>query len=95
MRFFVIGTRGEVLNELPPEFLQDELKCAARLWKDDFIREIYNRTDGKGGVFVVEAESEEEVVEKLGTLPMVQKGILTLEVYGAKVWRAIEAIADG
>ncbi len=95
MRFFVIGTRGEVLDELTPEFLQYELKCAAKLWKDDFIREIYNRTDGKGGVFVVEAESEEEVLEKLGTLPMVQEGILTLEVYGAKVWRAIEAIADG
>ncbi len=95
MRFFVIGTQAEVLDQLTPEFLRHELKCAANLWKDDFIRVIYNRTDGKGGVFVVEADSEEEVREKLGSLPMVREGILTLDVYGAKVWRAIEAIADG
>lgn len=95
MRFFVIGTQAEVLDQLTPEFLRYELKCAANLWKDDFIRVIYNRTDGKGGVFVVEADSEEEVREKLGSLPMVREGILTLDVYGAKVWRAIEAIADG
>jgi len=41
---------------------------------------------------VVEAGSETEVKEKLGTLPLVQKGLVSLEVHGTKLWRVLEAM---
>ena len=94
MRFFVIATRSQSASpdELTSELLDSEAKRALRLWADDFIRELYGRTDGKGAIMVVEASSETEVKEKLGTLPMVQKGLLSLEVYGTKLWRVLEAM---
>ena len=95
MRFFVIATRNQTAlpDEFTAELLDFEGKTALKLLAEDFIREIYNRTDGKGGVIVVEADSESEVKERLGTLPMVQKGLLSLEIYGTKVWRVFEAMA--
>ena len=95
MRFFVIATRNQSASpdEFTPELLDSEGKRALKLLADDFIREIYSRIDGKGGVIVVEAASESEVKEKLGTLPMVRKGLLSLEIYGAKLWRVFEVMA--
>ncbi len=95
MRFFVIATRSQTASPdvFTPELLNSEGKRALKLLADDFIREIYNRTDSKGGVIVVEAASESEVKEKLGTLPMVQAGLLSLEIYGTKLWRVFEAMA--
>ncbi len=87
MRFFIIATRSQTAtpDEFTAELLHSEGKSALKLLADDFIREIYSRTDSKGGVIVVEAASENEVKEKLGTLPMVQKGLLSLEIYGTKL----------
>ena len=94
MRFFVIATRNPSVSpdEFTLELSDSEGKRALKLLADDFIREIYGRTDGKGGVIVVEAASENEVKEKLGTLPMVRKGLLSLEIYGVKLWRVFEAM---
>ena len=94
MRFFVIATRKKTLEHLTPNFLKAEIKAAAKLWADDIIREIYNRTDGMGGIIIVEAESEEEVRNSLSTMPMVENGILKLDIYGAKAWRAIDDLAS-
>ena len=95
MRFFVVATRNPAT---PPdklsELLEAEGKQALKLMAEDFIREIYNRTDGTGGIIVVEATSESEVQEKLGTLPMVNMGALTLEIHGVKLWRVFEAMAN-
>ena len=95
MRFFVIVTRNQTASpdEFTTELLQFEGKRALKLLADDFIREIYSRTDGKGGVIVVEAASESEVKEKLGKLPMVHKGLLSLEIHGTKLWRVFEDMA--
>jgi len=48
MKFFVIATRSQSAspNEFTPELLESETKRALRLWADDFIRELYGRTDG-------------------------------------------------
>ena len=95
MRFFVIATRSQSLDECTPELLNAEAKAAAKLWAEDFIREIYNRTDGMGGIIVVEARDEDEVRGRLTAMPMVERGFLTLEVYGAKAWRVIDDVASG
>ena len=96
MRFVVIAARSQTASpdELTPELLEAEGKQALKLMAEDFIREIYNRTDGTGGVIVVEAEDEEEVAERLGTLPMVQRGLLSLDIHGVKLWRVFEALAN-
>ncbi len=96
MRFFVIATRSpnSSSSQLTDDLLESEGKQALKLMAEDFIREIYNRTDGTGGVIVVEATSENEVKERLGTLPMVQKGLLSLEIHGVKLWRVFEAMAN-
>lgn len=95
MKFFVIATRSETASpdEFTPELLKAESKTAMKLWADDFVRELYSRTDGKGAILVVEAADEDEVRAKLGTLPLAQKGLLTAEIYGTKVYRAIAAMA--
>ena len=96
MRFFVVATRNPATpsEELTSELLKTEGKQALKLMAEDFIREIYNRTNGTGGIIVVEAASENEVQEKLGTLPMVQMGALTLEIHGVKLWRVFEEMAN-
>ncbi len=96
MRFFVIATRNPNASpeELTEDLLESEGKQALKLMSEDFIREIYNRTDGAGGIIVVEAASEDEVKERLGTLPMVQRGLLSLEIHGVKLWRVFEAMAN-
>ena len=97
MRFFVIATRSPkaTADQLTENLLKKEGKQALKLMTEDFIREIYNRTDGTGGVIVVEAASEDEVRERLGTLPMVQAGLLSLEIHGVRLWRVFEAMATG
>ena len=96
MRFVIVATRSETASpdEFTPEILQAESKTAFKLMADDFLRELYSRTDGKGAILVVEAASEDEVKEKLGTLPLAQKNLLSAEIYGIKAYRAIAAMAD-
>lgn len=96
MKFIIVGTRSETASpdEFTPELLQSESKTAMKLWADDFIRELYSRTDGKGAVLIVEAADEDEVKAKLGTLPLAQKGLLTAEIYGVTAYRAIAAMAE-
>ncbi len=79
MRFIIVATRSETASadEFTPELLKAESKTAMKLWADDFIRELYSRTDGKGAVLIVEAADEDEVKAKLGTLPLAQKGLLS------------------
>ncbi len=93
MRFFVIATRDRSLDDCTPDFLAAEAKAAAKLWAEDFIREIYNRADGMGGIIVVEAKDEDEVRDRMQSMPMVKRGYLKLDVYGAKAWRVIDDVA--
>jgi hypothetical protein len=83
------------LEDCTPEFLAAEAKAAAKLWAEDFIREIYNRSDGMGGIIVVEAKDEDEVRGRMGSMPMVANGYLRLDVYGARAWRVIDDVAAG
>lgn len=97
MRFVVIAHRNQDADpsEFTPELMQEEARMALGMVAEDFIREIYSRTDGKGAVIVAEADSEDEVERRLGELPLAKKGLLTADIYGIKVYRAIEAMAKG
>lgn len=97
MRFVVIAHRNPDADpsEFKPELMEAEAKTALGMLAEDFAREIYSRTDGKGAVLIVEADSEDEVKKRLAELPLAKAGLLTADVYGIKVYRAIEAMAKG
>lgn len=96
MRFVIIATRSESAppDAFSPEILKAESKRAMQLWADDFIRELYSRTDGKGAVLVVEADDEDAAKAKLATLPLMEAGLLSMEVYGIKAYRVIAQMAE-
>jgi len=95
MRFVVIAHRNESAgaDQFTPELMQAEAKTALGMWAEDFIRELYSRTDGKGAVLVIEAASEEEARERIGRLPLAEKGLLSFDIYGIKSYRVIDAMA--
>lgn len=95
MRFVVIAHRNQDADpsEFKPELMEAEAKMVLGMVVEDFVREIYSRTDGNGAVIIVEAQSDEEVKKRLAELPLAKAGLLTAEVYGIKVYRAIEAMA--
>ncbi len=95
MKFVIIATRNPEADpsEFTPEVLEAEAKMALGFMAEDFVRELYSRTDGRGAVIVVEAEDEAAVEKKLGQLPLAVKGLLIAEIYGVKTYRAIAAMA--
>ncbi len=95
MKIVIIANRSE--SYAPEDFaphLPAEAKKALQLVADDFIREIYSRADGKGAVLVVEADSGDAALARLGELPLVQKGMLDFEVYPVVPYRGIVAAAE-
>jgi hypothetical protein len=61
--------------------LEAEVKAAWKLYKEGTVREMYNCLDRRlGVVFVLECGSVDEVREKLGELPFVQKKFIDFEV---------------
>ena len=56
---------------------------ARRVWelhKDGVFREIYFRRDHPGAVVILECASLEEARQALGTLPMVEGGLLDFDI---------------
>lgn len=95
MKIFVIATRStkHSAEEFAP-LMAPEAKTAMKMWAGDFIRELYARKDGKGAVIVVEAASEDEARQKLSQLPLVQKGMLSLDIFPVGPYRAITQMAE-
>mgnify|MGYP001412918402 FL=1 len=90
MKIFVVATRNQ---DRPAEdfapLMDPEADFALKLYKEGFIREIYSRTDGKGALVVVEADNEEEAVNKLSDLPLAKAGLLSFDIYGTTAYRGI------
>jgi|TARA_B110000914_G_scaffold50991_1_gene43804 hypothetical protein len=90
MKIFVVATRNE---DRPAEdfapLMDPEADYALKLYKEEFVREIYSRTDGKGALVVVEAINEEKALEILSNLPLAKAGLLSFEVYGTTAYRGI------
>ena len=90
MKIFVVATRNE---DRPAEdfapLMDPEADYALKLYKEEFVREIYSRTDGKGALVVVDAINEEKALEILSNLPLAKAGLLSFEVYGTTAYRGI------
>ena len=92
MKVVVVATRKA--DAKPEEFapyLADEANHALRMYRDEIVREIYNRTDGKGAIVVLECKDEEEAKRLVGELPLAKAGLLSFEIYGTKPYRGIVA----
>jgi muconolactone delta-isomerase len=61
-------------------YLEAEIQQAQVLYAEGFIRQIWHRKDVAGACILVEADSEEQVREKLNTLPLMQKGMLAVSI---------------
>ena len=64
--------------------LKDEAKRAYQLHLDGIFREIYFRGDKPLAVIVLECDSIEKANEALGSLPLVQAGLIRFEVFPLK-----------
>jgi hypothetical protein len=56
--------------------IADEVHRVRELYADSFIRQIWHRGDTPGGCLIIEAGTEEEARERLGTLPLVAAGMV-------------------
>jgi hypothetical protein len=59
--------------------------------RDEVVREIYSRTDGKGAILVLECDDEAHANRLVGELPLAKAGLLNFEIYGTKPYRGIVA----
>ena len=90
MKNIVVATRHpEKPDEDFAPLMDPEADYALKLYKEGFIREIYSRTDGKGALCVVEAENEDNALDKLSNLPLAKAGLLSFDIYGTTAYRGI------
>ncbi|MET4807017.1 hypothetical protein [Limibacillus sp. MBR-115] len=94
MKIIVIATRADRPAEEFQPLLGPESKKALSLMAEDFVREIYSRSDGRGAVMVCEAASEDEARQRLSELPLAQKNLLTFEFYPVAPYRGIVNAAN-
>lgn len=90
MKVVAIATRKQ--DAKPEDFaphLDAEANAALSLYRDEFIREIYSRTDGKGAIVVLECNDVAHAERVLAQLPMIKAGLLSVEIYGVKPYRGI------
>ena len=88
MKFFVIGKRKENIKpEQFAEYLDLEAELAIKLFREEFIRELYSIKGGKGACMIVEANSEEEILIKLSDLPFVKNNYLDIDIIEVKPYR--------
>lgn len=88
MKIVAVAHRAQ--DRAPEDFephLEAEVRQALKLFANESVREIYSRTDGKGAILVLEAKDEDEARTILGTLPLVELGLLELEIYGTRPYR--------
>jgi hypothetical protein len=81
MKFLALEheTPGTMAEQFRPH-LKAEAARAWELYQADVIRELYFRADEHSAVLVLECASMDEARVALGTLPLVQAGLITFEV---------------
>ncbi len=92
MKVVVVATRKA--SAKPEEFapyLEEEANHALRMYRDEIVREIYNRTDGKGAILVMECDDVAHAERLFAELPLAKAGLLDAEFYGTKPYRGIVA----
>ena len=88
MKFFVIGKRKDNIEvEKFSKYADEEARMAIQLFKDEFIRELYSIKEGKGACMIVEADTEEQITDKLSKLPFVKNNYLDIQIFEVKPYR--------
>jgi muconolactone delta-isomerase len=83
------GTREE---DFTADLLKEEALRAWQLHRSGGIRELYFRTDRHAAVLVLECDSTEQARTLLSTLPLVQKGLIDLEVIPLMAYPGFERL---
>ena len=92
MKVIVVATRKQ--DAKPEEFaphLESEANAALTLYRDEYVREIYSREDGKGAIVVFECDDVAHAQRLFQQLPLAKAGLLSAEFYGTKPYRGIVA----
>ncbi len=79
----ILALERETPGTTPEQFAPHLKAEAAHVWelyKSGRIREMYFRRDRKEAVLVLECADAEEAHQILGTLPLVQAGLIRFEV---------------
>lgn len=90
MKVIVIATRKA--DAAPEDFaphLDAEANHALGLYRDEVVREIYSRTDGKGAIVVLECDDEAHAARIMNELPLAKVGLLSFEIFGTAPYRGI------
>ena len=90
MKIIVIATRKA--DAAPEDFaphLDAEANHALGLYRDEVVREIYSRADGKGAIVVLECDDEAHAARIMNDLPLAKVGLLSFEIYGTAPYRGI------
>jgi muconolactone delta-isomerase len=59
--------------------LPGELQRVRELYADGFIRQIWSRSDHPGSAILVEAGTDEELEERMNTLPLAKAGMVKID----------------
>jgi muconolactone delta-isomerase len=88
MQFMTVARRRtEAFSDDAFNALVDaEVQQARTLYAEGFIRQLWHRGDVRGVCILVEAQSEDEVRERLNTLPLYAAGMIEFSVIPLKPW---------
>lgn len=94
----VLALEQEAGRIRPEEYLPHLKAEARRIWElqqGGSLREIYFRQDQSTAVLVLECDSTAEAQTILGSLPLVQAGLITFEIIPLKAYPGFERLFEG
>lgn len=95
MQFMAIVTRRAEFS--PEEFgaLADiEARRGVELYAEGVFRQLWAREDGRGAIIAIEAADRDAAEAAIASLPMVQRGMLSVELHGLKAYRGFTAMLN-
>jgi hypothetical protein len=79
MKLLAIGT-WDPNDPAIPSLLPAERQRTGELTEEGFVEQLLLRADGSGGYLILSAESAELALERLETLPLMQHGLMAVEL---------------
>jgi hypothetical protein len=86
--------RGATFEKMQPH-LEAEVKFAWKLYKEGVVREMYDRQDRTGVVFVLECGSVDEARRNLDELPFVREKLIDFEIIPLEPFYYFETLFRG